>query len=65
VLGNEAAGLPSRLSGLVDGLVTVPMAGKAESLNVSSAAAVLCFEVARRRSKLASRSSLHVIESAT
>ena len=52
VLGNEAAGLPVEVTGLLDGLVTVPMAEGAESLNVSMAAAVLCFEVARRRSNL-------------
>ena len=52
VLGNEAAGLPDWLVGSVDGRVTVPMPGRAESLNVSMAAAVLCFEVARRRSNL-------------
>jgi TrmH family RNA methyltransferase len=50
VLGNEAAGLP--LGGLhtqLDGLVSIPMTGGAESLNVGIAAAVLCFEVARQR----------------
>jgi TrmH family RNA methyltransferase len=50
VLGNEAAGLPDALSGLIDDRITVPMAGRAESLNVSLAAAVLCFEVRRQRS---------------
>jgi tRNA G18 (ribose-2'-O)-methylase SpoU len=52
VLGNEAAGLPAQLRPAVDGQVTIPMSGKAESLNVSMAAAVLCFEMARRRSKV-------------
>jgi TrmH family RNA methyltransferase len=50
VLGNEAAGLPDGLSGVIDDRVSIPMAGKAESLNVSLAAAVLCFEVRRQRS---------------
>ena len=36
----------------LDARVTIPMAGGAESLNVSTAAAVLCFDVARRRSNL-------------
>jgi TrmH family RNA methyltransferase len=49
VLGNEAAGLPDDLVPLLDGTVTIPMAGRAESLNVSMAAAVLCFEVRRAR----------------
>lgn len=52
VLGNEAHGLRGNEAAacLVDGWVTVPMAGRAESLNVGMAAAVLCFEAARQRS---------------
>lgn len=49
VLGNEAHGLSADVLGEVDELVTVPMAGRAESLNVGMAAAVLAFEVARQR----------------
>ena len=49
VLGNEAAGLPEAVSGLVDEEVCIPMAGRSESLNVGMAAAVLCFEAARQR----------------
>jgi TrmH family RNA methyltransferase len=49
VLGNEAHGLPPALTGALDGWVTIPMAGRAESLNVGMAAAVLCFEAARQR----------------
>lgn len=52
VLGNEANGLPPQLEERLDTLVTIPMGGGAESLNVSTAAAVLCFEAARRRSNL-------------
>jgi RNA methyltransferase, TrmH family len=52
VLGNEATGLPSSLADRIDGAVTIPMTGRVESLNVSTAAAVLCFEVLRRRSNL-------------
>lgn len=47
VLGNEAAGLPGTLP--LDGLVEIPMAGRAESLNVGMACAVLCFEALRQR----------------
>ncbi len=50
VLGNEAAGLPDALGERIDGRVTIPMAGRAESLNVSMAAAVLSFAVLRARS---------------
>jgi TrmH family RNA methyltransferase len=50
VFGNEAAGLPVDLLGHeTDGLVSIPMPGGAESLNVGMAAAVLCFEAARQR----------------
>lgn len=47
VLGNEAAGLPAGLP--LDGTVVIPMAGRAESLNVGTACAVLCFEALRQR----------------
>lgn len=50
VLGNEAHGLPPAVAEALDGWVTIPMAGRAESLNVGMAAAVLCFEAARQRS---------------
>ena len=52
ILGNEAAGLPSTVQEEIDEQVTIPMSGRAESLNVSLAAAVLCFEVRRQRSNL-------------
>jgi RNA methyltransferase, TrmH family len=49
VLGNEARGLPAPAAAALDGWVTIPMAGRSESLNVGMAAAVLCFEAARQR----------------
>ena len=49
VLGNEAHGLPDAAATVLDGWVTIPMAGRSESLNVGMAAAVLCFEAARQR----------------
>jgi TrmH family RNA methyltransferase len=49
VVGNEAHGLPRDIDAVLDGRVTIPMAGRAESLNVGMAAAVMCFEVARQR----------------
>lgn len=49
VLGNEAHGLPAGLERHLDGTVTIPMAGRIESLNVAMAATVLCFEAARQR----------------
>ncbi len=49
VLGNEAHGLPPQAAAAVDEAVTIPMAGRAESLNVAMAGTVLCFEALRQR----------------
>ncbi len=49
VLGNEAHGLAPEVEALLDGLVSIPMAAPAESLNVGAAAAIVCFEAARQR----------------
>lgn len=51
VLGNEAHGLPSEVTARLDGTVTIPMAGRAESLNVAVAGSVLLFEAARQRAE--------------
>jgi 23S rRNA (guanosine2251-2'-O)-methyltransferase len=48
VLGSETAGLGTDVAALVDSWVSIPMAGEVESLNVSAAAAVVCFELVRR-----------------
>jgi 23S rRNA (guanosine2251-2'-O)-methyltransferase len=48
VLGNETEGVSRETAGLVDRWVSIPMAGGVESLNVASAAAVLCFDLVRR-----------------
>jgi tRNA G18 (ribose-2'-O)-methylase SpoU len=50
VLGNEASGLDDPVLARCDERVSIPMAGRSESLNVGMAAAVLCFEAARQRS---------------
>jgi TrmH family RNA methyltransferase len=49
VLGNEANGLDAEVASHLDTSVSIPMLGRAESLNVAMAATVLCFELARRR----------------
>jgi TrmH family RNA methyltransferase len=49
VLGSEAHGLPDAVLAAVDDRLTIPMAGRAESLNVAMAGAVLCFESLRQR----------------
>ena len=48
VLGGETAGLSPTVASQVDTWVSIPMASGVESLNVSAAAAVVCFEVVRR-----------------
>jgi len=49
VLGSEAHGLPAGLDPEIDEWVTIPMVGRAESLNVAVAGSLLCFEHLRRR----------------
>ena len=48
-LGNESSGLPPDLAGALSGSLGIPMAGRAESLNVGVACAVVCFEAFRQR----------------
>jgi TrmH family RNA methyltransferase len=48
-LGNEAAGLGPDVRAAIGGAVAIPMDGRAESLNVGVACAVLCFEALRQR----------------
>jgi 23S rRNA (guanosine2251-2'-O)-methyltransferase len=49
VLGGETAGLSDAVRRQVQEWLRIPMSGGVESLNVASAAAVLCFELVRRR----------------
>jgi TrmH family RNA methyltransferase len=46
VFGNEAHGLADDLLGLVDRVVTVPIYGRAESMNLATAASVCLYESA-------------------
>ncbi len=48
-LGNEASGLDAGSLQAIGGAVAIPMEGRAESLNVGVACAVLCFEALRQR----------------
>lgn len=48
LFGNEGAGLSRELLGVADVVVSVPMPGPAESLNVAAAAAVCLFERVRQ-----------------
>ena len=49
VLGSEGRGIRPRVAAACDQLVSIPVAGKVASLNVSAAAAVLIFEAVRQR----------------
>jgi len=49
VLGNEAHGLPEDLTATLDLVLTIPMVGPTESLNVAMAGTVVCFEILRQR----------------
>jgi len=51
VLGGEGEGLRPLVAKTCDFLVSLPMRGRLESLNVSAAAAVLCYEVLRQRGR--------------
>ena len=55
VLGGEEKGLRARTRGACDMLVSIPLAGAAESLNVSVAAGVCLFEAVRQRRAAAAR----------
>jgi 23S rRNA (guanosine2251-2'-O)-methyltransferase len=49
VLGAEGRGLRRRVRAVCDQAVAIPMRGRVESLNVSTAAAVLLYEAVRQR----------------
>jgi TrmH family RNA methyltransferase len=49
IVGGEAAGASGEGEALATGRVSIPMAGRAESLNAAMAASVLVFEAARQR----------------
>jgi 23S rRNA (guanosine2251-2'-O)-methyltransferase len=49
VLGSEGSGLRRRVAESCDELVTIPTAGRVDSLNASVAAAVILFEARRQR----------------
>jgi tRNA(Leu) C34 or U34 (ribose-2'-O)-methylase TrmL len=49
LLGNEAWGLTSEVRKLADASIRIPIPGRAESLNLAAAAALLLFEAARGR----------------
>jgi 23S rRNA (guanosine2251-2'-O)-methyltransferase len=51
VVGAEGRGLRPRVMAACDELISIPMRGRTESLNVSAAAAVLLYEILQRRER--------------
>jgi 23S rRNA (guanosine2251-2'-O)-methyltransferase len=49
IMGNEEKGISNELIRLSEELVTIPMFGKTQSLNVSVAAGILMYEINRQR----------------
>jgi tRNA G18 (ribose-2'-O)-methylase SpoU len=49
VVGNEGAGLRDATRARLTQLVSIPMRGQTESLNVAVAASILLYEFTRRR----------------
>ena len=49
ILGNEAEGLDAEILEGADEVVKIPMSGRADSLNVASAAAIIIYEVVRQK----------------
>ena len=47
VIGNEANGMTDAAKSVCDRLLTIPMAGRAESLNAAAAAAIVMWEMCR------------------
>ena len=55
VLGGEGRGLRPRVASACDALVSIPLAGRIGSLNVSAAGAALLFEAVRQRGAKSAR----------
>lgn len=51
VVGNEGKGIRRNVLEHCDRIVTIPMSGHIDSFNVATAAAVLCYEIARQRAE--------------
>ncbi len=51
IIGNESRGVSHTLYSLSDKLISIPMIGEAESLNVAVASSIIMYEVMRQRSQ--------------
>ena len=59
LLGSEGPGLPESARTQADSLARIPLHGRASSLNVGAAAAVLMYEILNQRRKMAEEPHLH------
>jgi RNA methyltransferase, TrmH family len=55
LMGNEQSGMPDDWAASCDGLVRLPMAGRADSLNLAIATAVTAYEIWRQRDFVGAR----------
>lgn len=55
IIGNEGKGISQNIKKQVDEMITIPMVGHVQSLNASVAAAVLMYEVFRRKIETSSK----------
>jgi 23S rRNA (guanosine2251-2'-O)-methyltransferase len=55
IFGSESKGLRPLIKSKCDAVLSIPLFGRVNSLNVSAAAAIFLFEAARQRLKLASK----------
>jgi 23S rRNA (guanosine2251-2'-O)-methyltransferase len=51
-MGSEDKGISRELTSLADHVISIPMTGKIGSLNVSVAAGIFLYEIARQRNLL-------------
>lgn len=51
VLGNEGHGVSQLVKEKCDGIISIPMRGGVSSLNVSTAAAVILYEIANKQNR--------------
>lgn len=55
LMGNEQSGLPAEMEAACDVLARIPMRGRADSLNLATATAVLAYDLWRRRGYVGAR----------
>ena len=48
IMGNEANGISDDIKSVTDNYIYIPMCGKIESLNVSMATSIICYEIMRQ-----------------